>query len=184
MTYLLEGLQYRASTEHNQSFRDTGKDWLDIPEKMISFPAHTQFRIKPLTTYQVSVSLNTTTHTDIAVVHKVTANLLEQGQSYQVSVFDKTPAWTRTNLQFRQPDSASKSEWQDATKLLGANPLRMTYATEFRQRPDHYHVVDTLDTVVRGSVVFHDIEELAAYVDKRIRTNGLDFKVSKVKYGL
>lgn len=180
MTYFFKGFQYRESTEKNQSFKDTGEDWLDIPERMTSFPAHTQIRMKPVTTYSISSGLNTIKLTDEEIAKITVRNLITNRTPFSVSIADSPPKFTLEHLQYRQKDAANP-EWRPTS--IGM-PVRYTYATEFRIRPDHYHVVNTLDSVVKGSVAFHDIEDLAAYVDNRLRTNGLDFEVKKVKYGV
>lgn len=191
MTNILEGIQYREpmlkfphwNPRDPYSINDTYGDWQDIPEGLVTFGDKTQLRAKPTFSYDVSVesSVTYTTYKSKDAAMSAIANLIATGE--RVSIVPSTKIADITNFQSRKLQyyiSVPNAQWIDLAGL--GSVLTLPGKVKFRVRPDYYHVVDSIDPVSRGSVSFHDVDELAKYVDNRIRTNGLDFSVKKVKY--
>lgn len=183
---ILEGVQYRtANLVHADRLPSKGFDifdlvrgagWTDIEAGQVSFPANTEFRMKPVKVFHLHEGATYRTFTDRASLDKAIAEKLENEQTVQVSMGETTSTkLSADNLQVFDGKTWTSTQ-------IGGHSVRYSYAAKFRIRPDYYHEVTTIDPLIRGSVSFHDIDELTKYVDNRIRTNGLDFSVKKVRY--
>lgn len=188
MTNILEGVQFREpnpkfphwNTTDEYARTETYGIWQDVPEGRVQFSAKTQLRSKPTFNYKVTANGKSTTfnHKDEAM--SAVAQNIFNGYETIIhpieSVYPKIIGADR-KLQHRNNTGGT---WIDVT--IGT-PFTCTAALTFRIRPDFYHVVDSAESPrIMGSVKFHDVDELAKYVDNRIRTEGVDFTVRKVKY--
>ena len=186
MTNILEGVQFR---EPNAKFphwnrtdeyarTETYGIWQDVPAGRVEFSAKTQFRSKPVLSFRVTTQGSTTTHQDKDAAMSFVAQSIHNG--YDVSIVcmpSPTPTIIGPDRKLQCTDQ--KGAWHFVTI---SSTFTLDTNSTFRIRPDFYHTVDTHDPLIKGTVSFHDIEELAKYVDKRIRTDGVDFTVRKVKY--
>lgn len=184
MTNFLAGMQYADRKKPFPSWNDSPSDvyymWKDVTDPNIVFASGTRIRMKPEYDYHLVVNDGGPMHFG----HKDTlmtavARHVLNGDTVKISSAPSTRSAKIKNLQANTMDR--NGDWQDYS--LGASPLVVSRPMVFRIRPDHYHIVDSIDPINKGSLDFHDIEKLAKYVDNRIRTNGLDFSVRKVKYG-
>ena len=181
---VLEGVQYRnVKGSPNAWLAPVYEDWQDVPEGMVKFPGKTEFRMKPKNAYILHTKKNNMnvdlSHTTLDKAISELKSYVNEGKSVTIERVETTPdifvEMTNRNVQF----NASGGDWQYFRDYRFSG-----YSTEvvFRIRPDYYHVVNTIDHNISGQLKFDDIEKLAKAVDNRIRTDGLDFSVTKVKY--
>jgi len=187
---ILAGLQFSTKMPGMPDFlgrkTDTWSNWVDTDGKVTSYPANTKFRVKPSFGYTVSSQKGIAAiqdsfdFNDKDAMMKHVATKLDGGFRISISPTPHEQSITAVvagrNIQYRLGKDNWTTLYGIATELVFSGPLK------FRIRPDFYHVVDSLDPVSKGSISFHDIDDLAKYVDDRIRTNGLDFSIKKVWY--
>lgn len=186
MTNILEGVQYRSVTVPFADLTPSkgmdifdiikGGGWTDVEDGRVVFPTKTEFRYKPEKIFQLHEGTTYRTFTDRNLLNMAIKDRLDNEQTVQVSI-GETASSKRSNPKLQTFDGKA---W--VSVVISGAPCHFSYATKFRIRPDYYHTVTTNDLLVTGTVTFHDIDELAKYVDNRIRTNGLDFSVKKVRY--
>lgn len=185
MTNILEGVQFREplikfphwNPKDPYVLNDTYGDWTNVPEGKVSFSKGIQLRCKPSVSYKVTILSSTTIHKDKNAAMSVVAQALESNKTAMISAVEGALLTIGPDRKLQYKTGTSK--WQGIT-IASSFTVDATYT--FRIRPDFYHIVDSTDPISRGSLDFHDIEDLAKYVDNRIRTNGMDFRVTKVKY--
>lgn len=185
-TNILESVQYRTNTVSYANVTPSkgwdmfdlfqGGGWEDVPVGKTSFPTNTQFRMKPEMVYKLHEGASYRTFANRSSLMVEINKKLDAGDTVSVSSGEQTS--TKHSNPLLQVFDGVK--W--ASVNISGQPAVFAYAANFRLRPDHYHKVVTQDSLVKGEIDFHDIDKLAAYVDKRLRTNGLDFSVKKVKY--
>jgi hypothetical protein len=154
---------------------------------VVKFSGPTRFIADSVITFEVTYYhdniSNTDTFSSKDKAFDFMGNKLEDGYSVSCRKRELTPAIDDVikgrKLQYRVLSGVFNNNWNDLTRM--SNELTFNGGVEFRIRPDYFHVVTTI-SITSGSITFEDIEDLAKYVDKRIRTNGLDFYVRKVKY--
>lgn len=186
MINILEGVQYRTNTVSHANLTPSkgwdmfdlfqGGGWEDVKPGEITFPANTQLRMKPELVYKTHGGATPGTFNNRATLLDEINKKLDKKETVQVTVEEKTSSKVSDSL-LQVFDGKS---WKYV--VISGNTTVFTYAPKFRLRPDHYHRVMTLDGVIKGELEFYDTDELAKYVDNRIRTNGLNFSVTKVKY--
>lgn len=184
---VLKGLQYRTHTSPAFSAQPysgadmfdlvRGGGWIDVPEGKNEFPIHTEFRMKPLTVYRVHENLKYVTYRNKTSLMEAISKKIDAGDNIQVSLVEEaTTKFTDPLLQVYRQD-----KWTNIS--IGDKPVKLTYASKFRLRPDFYYTVSTINNpLITSHIDFEEADKLAEYVSNRIRTNGLDFSVRKVKY--
>lgn len=185
MTNFLAGAEYRFPRNGGIAFNPQWTEWMAIEYPTQVFPEATQFRMKPVIKYAVaSESTSTVFDFEDDALNEVAEQIRLQKQ-VTLTKREVTGNFKETfsgkNLQFRNLlGELSPASWQDFSNF---NPAGFGYAwnVEFRIRPDYQYEVNTLDGPVSGKQQFDDLEEVIKYVDNRLRTNGLDFSVKKVK---
>jgi len=178
---VLKGLQFRTNTApyggSDMFALVRGGGWVDVPEGKNSFHANTEFRMKPLTEYRLHENLTYKTIRNKTSLMEEISKKIDAGDNIQVSQVEvATTKFTDPLLQVKKND-----QWVNIS--IGDKPVKLIYASTFRLRPDFYYQVTTIgNALVTGSVEFEDADKLAEYVNNRIRTNGMDFSVRKVRY--
>jgi hypothetical protein len=187
VTNILAGVQFCAphakfphwNPQDPYVLNDTYSDWQDVPAGTVSFSKGTKLRAKPSPSYEVFLSDGTSSkfRTKDSAMSEV-ARALEIGRTAKiVTVNDRINSMgTERKLQYKTP---SMDGWSNFSV---SSPFTLQTSYTFRIRPDHYHRVTTISGNTAADIEFFDIDALTKYVDNRIRTNGLDFKVIKVKY--
>lgn len=165
------------------------KEWTPVPASIqnMRFASGTQFRMKPTVSY--AVEFNATKEVAGYSTYDVKQNavdfvatLLENStdpisvKRVEISKDFHTELFNR-NVQFRILGTATK--WQS---ISGFQTEGYNGELSLRVRPDYYYRVSTIDNLVVGHVEFDDVERVAEYVNNRIRTEGLDFQVRKIRY--
>lgn len=184
MTNPFKGMQYADRRKNFPSWNDKDSDvyyeWKDVEQADMVFATSTRIRMKPETVYHLHVAGNSQVFYNKDTLMSAVASHVVKDQEIRI-VPGVSPLATISvpKLQMKRY-GVDSGDWTDIK--VGSSPIVLNYATVFRIRPDYYHVVDSIDPINRGSVAFYDIDKLANYVNNRIRTNGLDFSVKKVKY--
>jgi hypothetical protein len=190
MKDVMKNIQYRSPKEKVAGWQiPTYGDWtpFEVTEnyKEYTFPSHTQFRLKPVIKFEVHLpdgSVGTFGDKDNAMFR--VAELIDEGCKVTVQRVECS------RLRPIQQELEGKNvQWRTADKwhpITTFNAQGYEFPVRLRVRPDYYHTVRTINTLgsmpVTSFIDFTDIEDLAKYVDNRIRTNGFDFSVVKVNY--
>lgn len=187
MSNPFDGVQFREHSKGDKISWSSepptfATEWADVGDRR-EFAKGTEFRMTPRTHYQVSLpQTKAAVYTTKKDVMTAIAIALEAGQFIEVTPIpvetDLGATMAARRIQYIVSDDRVVSSWQGFRALASVTLSPIT----LRVRPDHYHRVVTRDGLISGEVDFDDIERLAKYVDNRIRTNGLDFSVTRMAY--
>lgn len=145
------------------------EDWQDVTDFSKVYSTGTQFRMKPQYKYEVSSDNRIKSYANKDKAMSAVAEALAEGISANIRRVDETPDLVQflfnKNVEFQ---TAGTGRWTAVTYLKIAG---LDYRTQLRIRPDNYWTVNTSVGISKSSLDFKDIDELAKYVDKQIRTN-------------
>jgi len=178
MTHPLKGIEYREFKVAfpNYMYKDDRnyEEWKSAEEEPIgrAYPSGTQFRVKPVVRWDVDIRDSGATPTCVKTredLDKLVAELLDAEQDFKIKTIDLTQdiheLLFNRNVQF---STAGSEKWQSTNNFnFGAATSRIT----FRVRPDNYWEVTTTIGISKSTVSFDDVDKLAVYMDKQIRTN-------------
>jgi hypothetical protein len=186
MANLLKGLQYRELKQEMPNWRSYGTvkdftEWTDCKD-LTSFSTGTQFRVAPVFDYVVKIPgrISTIDNRDTAMGR--VARALDEGHEVHVVKEEKATKstgqfLTDNNIQYKTDGSGS---WTSGNYFTGGYSSRV----HFRIRPDTYFQVDIKTGIAQSTLNFDDVEELAKYVDKQLRTSDNNIFITRRNYGL
>lgn len=187
MTDIFEGIEYRERKAVFPDWRNEIQysEWMSIPKGVDSFVSHTQFRLKPVLGYVVTVDSNERNqhngyHATIDAALEAMRKASVAHKEVRLSRKEHIP-----NGPGKQPLQHSPVEtipgnmkWTDVLFSGTDGYFTLKSPARFRIRPDHYFRVVS-DKAIHE---FDDVTYLINYINGQIRQGNADFKVSKVKY--
>ena len=191
MTNVLDGIEYRTLNPNLPSWnKDVYTDWLPAGN-LTSFPSGTQFRVPPKFTYEVASRDNENVQSVVELrtpskdnAMKKVAQLVEEGKAvrlekHEVPTLTASGHMAENHVQFKL---AGQDKWTHA-QYLTQGSMGVTSKIQFRARPDNYFQVDVKNGIALSTLDFDDVEELARYIDRQIRTSENNITITRRSYG-